>query len=362
MLLPALCVTCACVAPDSRVDFSGIDRFWEIAETFQRDEVPTPAQWQALFATPGYAVRKRHDRADRLLEALLPLALSPSRAADRAKYAAAGDWRSLYVDHFRGAMKRRKELEELRKSLRVSDLTGAAMAKVAGWLPAGTLESASRPEVSFVILEPDARGYERIVMDLSLALDLGADFARTIAHETHHVYRNQITLVRRPEGAFPERDLVASLDNLQAEGIADQIDKSDYLDRDDWGDSPVQRRLANVHSVYKRAHARADETLAGMDRLLAAYLADPSSADRVGRELRSSLVLGGHPVGFHMASTVIEAFGRARIIEHVGDPFAFVLDYNEAAKRLGGGRHVFTAEALAAVERLARRFRRQSCP
>ncbi|MEM7201656.1 MAG: DUF5700 domain-containing putative Zn-dependent protease [Planctomycetota bacterium] len=363
LIVRSLCfqvvLVAGCASSDRRADFSGIEPFWRIAETYERDDLPSSEQWQELFATPGYATARRHDNADRLLETLLPVALAPSRAAERAELAAAADWRASYVDHYRGAMAQRDELQRFARELQDRDLIAEVLADTAAWLPANTLQWTTPPDISFVILEPDARGYERVVMDLCLALDLGDALGPTLAHESHHVLRNQLSLVDVPEGDFPERDLVASLDNLQAEGVADQIDKADYLGKDDWGSSPLQRILAAMNLRYRKAYAQADETLAAMDRLLAAWLADPSGAAEVGSELRSLLVLGGHPVGFRMANTVLEAFGRERLAANVGDPFAFVADYSDAAAQLGD-RHVFSSEALAAVERLADAFRAQA--
>ena len=67
---------------------------------------------------------------------------------------------------------------------------------------------------------------------------------------------------------------------------------------------------------------------------------------------------GGTRSGSTWPGTILEAFGRERVIEHVGDPFAFVDDYNEAASRLGGERHVFSGEALAGLQLLRDKFRR----
>jgi hypothetical protein len=59
-----------------------------------------------------------------------------------------------------------------------------------------------------------------------------------------------------------------------------------------------------------------------------------------------------------MARTILEAFGRERLVEHVGDPFAFVDDYSAAAAKLGDERHVFSDGALAGVQLLRSKFRR----
>lgn len=345
---------CASSGERPSVDTAGIGLFWSLAETLERDELPPPEAWDALFATPGYATMKAHDRSDRTLGELLPLALMPSRAAERRELAESGDWRATLVEHLRGAVARRDELEAFRAELAERDLTSEALELAAAWLPEAALR-AGAPAISFVLLEPDARGYERIVVDLSLALDLEDSFTRLIAHEAHHVCRATILAVRRPAEDFPERDLLAVLDNLQAEGVADQIDKGDWLGPLQWGERPAQRIFERLHARFVEAHDQADAYLRRMDGALASYAAHPERARELGQELRGALVLGGHPVGFYMAETVLAVFGRERLVEHVGDPFAFVRDYSEAAAQRGD-RHAFSPAALAGVDALRDRF------
>lgn len=42
--------------------------------------------------------------------------------------------------------------------------------------------------------------------------------------------------------------------------------------------------------------------------------------------------LGAHPLGLFIADAVERRFGRARVIACIGDPFALMLTYAEAAK------------------------------
>lgn len=358
----ALVLAAACVGPTRRpsggaVDVSGLAPFWAVAETLQRDEEPPEAAWDALFRTPGYAVMAAHDRSDRFLRTVLPVALMPSRVEERARWEGEQPGLALAAAHLASAVERRAELEELQVGLAQRDLVGEVADRALAWLPpsAARLEP---PSLSFVVLQPDARGYEWIVMDLALARDLGDDFAATLAHEAHHVYRNALAAARRPPGELAEADLLAALDNLQAEGVADQIDKGDFLERERWGTGPSQRFLEPVRARYVEAYRRADQTLAELDRLLAEYGRFPERAAAAGRELRGLLVLGGHPVGAYMARTILDAFGRERLVERVGDPLAFARDYGRAAAELADGRHVLSRAALDGLEALERALAR----
>ena len=359
LLLSWTALPLGCAAPErsSPIDFSGVDHFWSIAETLERDETPTPEAWEALFATPGYAVMVAHDNSDSLLQKVLPVALMPSRAREHDAWKEAGAWEGILADHLRSAVERRPRIEAFRRSIQDRDLACEAAREASAWLPVSGSPTPP-PAVSFILLEPDARGYERIVMDLAFALDIEDWFDRMIAHEAHHVLRRPLMVVEPPPGEFAERDLLHGVEQLQAEGIADQIDKTEFLEPKDWGDQPSQRILATLQQRFIDAHADAPETLAGMDRLLTTYAAEPGRAPELGQELRGSLVLAGHPVGYYMACTILEAFGRERILENIGDPVAFALDYSAAASHLDDGRHVFSAAAVGGLEALRDAARR----
>ena len=82
------------------------------------------------------------------------------------------------------------------------------------------------PGLSFVIFMPDARGYDPIILDLSkIEKHNSKSFELLLAHEAHHSYRDQ--LKKWGSGGFSEIDqaLLWAFDQLQAEGVADLIDK-----------------------------------------------------------------------------------------------------------------------------------------
>ena len=362
-LAPVLLTFGACASPPvaetpRHADFSGIDPFWRVAEILQADREPTEADWDALFVTPGYAIMKRNDRSDVTLKKLLPLALRPSLAAEADEFIANSGLLGLFVVHLRSAAERRDELDRYRRTIEHRDLVSEALDRTIAWLPADGRDDGPLPLVAFVLLEPDARGYDPIVVDLLYALEAGDRIVDTIAHELHHVFRGRASVLERPDGDFPERELLRGLDNLQSEGIADQIDKRDYLATPLTGDSAMATIHATVQERYRAAYEASVTTLAQVDALLAAYAASPDDAPELGRELVDALVLGGHPVGFHMANAIRTALGRDRLIAHFADPFAFVRDYDTAARELGAGYHAFSPEALAGLERLRQAFRR----
>jgi hypothetical protein len=304
-----------------------------------------------MFETPGYRTLEERDRADRFFKRLLPLALSPSAAERRQETVAQQPGLVILLDHLRAAFERREELEAFRQRLEDRPLLDRALAGASAWLPDRAAERLGTAAISFVIYQPDARGYDRIVMDLLLAFELESIFELLLAHGTHHVLRSRIQGPRE-WSALPEADLLFALDNLQAEGVADLIDKRAMLQIEDWGEGTSGRAFQAMSDGFRQELERAQVRLQQVDRILADYSIDPTAAKELGKKLRETLVMGGHPVGYHMATAIVSADHRERLIEHVADPFDFVRAYHKAAGADPGSHHRFSAPALEGLARL----------
>ncbi len=365
LALSALLLPLACQVPDpsppstsdsAKIDLSGLRPFWRIADQLLQDQDPPQSDWEDLFATPGYALMAKHEGSDRNLRKMLPLALKPSLAHERGGLSTG--FSAILVEHLRAAVERRVEIEAFAEELAARDLTSEAMRLVSAWLPEGAIQASEPPLISFIILEPDARGYEHIVIDIAFAEALQEGLTPIIAHETHHVLRNAVEVVDKPVGDFAESKLLQWLGNLNAEGIADHIDKQEILVAKDWGDTPTGQIMAMVQGRYIEGYERANATLATVDAQLAAYAEDPGRAKEQGQVLSEVLILGGHPVGFHMAGRILRAFGKERLVKVFADPFAFAVEYSAAAEALAEGDYVLSEEGLIGVERLRAKFSR----
>ena len=347
-------------APDAsaqQADYSGLDPFWAVAEMVAADREPPETAWAALFATPGYRTLKERESADAFLRRLLPLALSPARAAAAEEAIAAQPVMKVFIRHLRTAFDRRRELAAFRAELESQPLLDHALAAAREWLPAGAAERFGAPAVSFVIYQPDARGYDRIVMDLLLAFERRAVVDGLLAHETHHVIRAQIQDSWN-SGEGPEADLLLALNNLQAEGVANLVDKPALLSIESWGESSSDSAFELMTNRFRDELGQVQQRLAEVDGILAGYARDTGAAAELGARLRATLVMGGHPVGYHMATVIVGAGGRQRIIDTVADPFDFVRAYNDAASADPERHHVFSREALRGLELLEQSTRR----
>ncbi|MBI5546830.1 MAG: hypothetical protein HY901_23350 [Deltaproteobacteria bacterium] len=186
-----------------------------------------------------------------------------------------------------------------------------------------------------VIFGPDGRGYAPIVVDTLFAQEMRADaLTRFLGHEFHHFYRNLLTPRLRPkcvDGA--DAEILWALNQLQAEGVADQVNVRTDLE----AGGPLPNHLRAYLSWM-------GETPSRLERLQSLVL-DASHAgsapDDLRRAIREVLPRSGHPNGYYMARLVLEVLGKERLVAHVGNPIAFVRDYQEAARSRRGPRTEF---------------------
>ena len=88
-----------------------------------------------------------------------------------------------------------------------------------------------------------------------------------------------------------------------------------------------------------------------LDSVLARINGDPTNDELWSGLTTQDFSLAGLPTGMYMARAIIEAFGKNRLAETLGNPFLFVRTYHEAAGRTSG-RPGFSPEALTVIQML----------
>jgi hypothetical protein len=332
-------------------DLSGWTSFLDIADALSAGEEVDADRWDALFATPGYAALVRSEFQPEALKDRFELAFSPSRDHERRQLlAGAPSYRRAVVEHAVDVRRRRAEIEAFLTGALTDELGSRAVALAHAWLPAG----APRRQVvaAVAVFEPDARGSDPVVIDPVAAERMGADLVLLLAHEFHHHFRND--LLEFDRGAVPpgDADLVWILDQLQAEGTADQIDKRPWIEAAGRGEEIPSRALAFVKEV------EASPAVIHMLDMGLARLIDPGAdAAAIPRDMRRQLPASGHPTGFFMADAILHCLGREALLAEIGDPFRFVELYQEAALRSDGAIPALSRPALAALRGAALRVR-----
>jgi hypothetical protein len=325
-----------------------VELFLELTATLERDEEPTAEEWDELFATPGYAVLiEREFRRDFFIE-YFRLAFMPSQQEALASKMAEdqGFWGQFLPHYVRARESREVILEEL-ENLKDLSFVDEAIEKAATLLPG--VDRGDYPPISFVLFAPDARGYSPVVIDVLHLRDRGEFLTSFVAHEFHHYYRNRFL------GLTQDHDILWVIDQVQAEGIADQINVGE------WFHDPV---LFEEHSTrgrnrgYLEWYNRSPEVIRRMDSLFSQMLRHPEDRAQLGSELRAAVPLSGHPTGFFMANVIIEQLGREPLIDEIGNPFRFFYLYKEAADMKGGGTPSLSDSAIGLIQELEGRYLR----
>ena len=325
--------------------YDGYNRFWRVADLLMRDVEPLADDWLRLLDAPGYRELTLREFARDTLPELFRLAFKPSLGASLAR-ALQGGPLAGQLAHLLHAEQTRADLARRLELVSRLPLAAAAMEAALAWLPRNT--RAVFPTVAFVIFGPDARAYQSVVLDVAFFCRLDAPHL-LLGHEYHHILRGPMA----PSDAQCGDEATACrvLAQLEREGIADQIDKRDWPDTA----QPASWPRADYLRRYRRHYEAAPDALRHLDRLLAAWPAAGGERGPLARHLQGWLQLAGHPVGSYMARTIERVLGRDLLVGTVGEPFAFLRLYSEAAAS-GTWAPPLGAQALQAVAMLEHRW------
>ena len=331
-------------ALSTNIDFSGVEKFLELTAMLEKDQEPTQEHWDDLFATPGYKVLILREFNKNFFIERIKLAFMPSKKeAMEAKINEEKGFWAQFLPHFIRAKNQRRLIEQQVAELKSLDFLKAAVDEARQFLP--DIPIKEYPPLSFVIFGPDARGYMPVVVDVLYAYDRKDFLIPFIAHEFHHYYRNQY---------FPyaqEQNFIWVIDQIQGEGIADQIDRGKWFH-----DKNLYPDYAEKNKRYLDWYARSPEIIREMDRLFAAAYDFPEKKIQYGRQLQALIPMSGHPTGFYMANLIIEQLGKKTLVKDIDNPFAFFRLYKRAADKKGGGTPTFSEKAIRFIRTLEERY------
>lgn len=324
--------------------YEGYRLFWQVADLLMQDVEPSQAAWQGLLAAPGYRELLDREFAPDFFPDHFRVAFKPSLGGNLAQVLRGGSYAGL-IRHYLHAAETRDHIARGMAAIASAPLADQAREAALAWLPPGF--SPDFPTVAFVIFAPDARGFSSVVLDAAFACQLPTPVPM-LAHEYHHVFREGLKAPRTPPDP-DEADMLWVLDQLETEGIADQIDKRDWPRRVPAGPG----RMSEYARRYLEHFAAAPARIRQLDALLTAWRDTPGERKAIGRRLRAAIPLAGHPTGSFMARLIEGRLGRLACVGAVGDPFRFMRLYSAAARAGGMGPALSDAalEAVAALER-----------
>lgn len=226
-----------------------------------------------------------------------------------------------YIENIKN---RQKELELFFTLLRKQEesIRAEAISRAKAYLPEGV--SFEKLNVYFIPLPYNANADHRgVYLDPIFAMDIGLDGLKAvIAHEAHHIGRNSITKERLEFDDSPLDKLAYRFVSLECEGVANLVSEATEI--------PEMRKVALFRT---RIMGEFEKHLDLLQEVFLNLLHENITPREARILMNKSWFTTAHlaPIGIAMASKIEQTFGRAQLIETVGDTVAFLEAYQRVA-------------------------------
>ncbi len=344
ILTSFLLITNIFFSQSSNFDFSGIYQFWDIIKILESDRNPSNSDWEKLFNTPGYKILTRSEFPKQFFIDNFNLVFKPSNKNNLQKALKSGK-NFNYLKHYIKVRDNKNIIDEQLKKLENHNYSKDAVKRTLEFLPQNYVDN--YPPVSFVIFASNGRGSSTIIVDLAASIEW--DFMSFLAHEFHHWYRNRQLQYNINKVSRNDEALVTALSKIEAEGIADMVDKRDWFTKPSNSISHYARKF--LYDVSQTAYV-----IRKIDNLLKELYSNPNDSRNIGIRMLQSLPEQGHTTGYYMASLILENIGKKELVNCVGNPFKFIILYNEAAKLSSDRYPTFSNESIEMIKNIKQKY------
>ncbi len=342
----------ALAAMPGGLDLSAYEQFWRVADTLGRDKEPAGEDWDRLFGHAAYEDLFKEGwyvRAD--LQKAMTAAFRPVPAA------APSQREESLLRHFLDVKAKRAEIEAYVKSLAEDGWAESILNDVKPFLAPAVLRKTAPPVLSPVFFYDMMRyGYSVFILDPLRSLPARLPVAYCARKHVLQYYYYAAWPGDPQEVRQRHADVIDTLDAVALAGYQEIIQPGARLK------SPFKEATPAERAEAEKAFADAYEpSLAGLRRL-------DEKLGRIGREPNNDAAwrdvsirdfpIEGRPAGALMLKAIRESFGRERLTEVFGDPFAFLLAYQDAALKQPGRYPVFSDAALKVIRSLRETYTR----
>lgn len=307
-------------------DLSGLNAFWKIMGKLEKDELPGDAEWEAMFATPGYRLLLTQGFSAQFFREKFIQAFMPSMAEKMGGELESDRW---YLLHYLRIREKRNAIKRHLDSLDYAGITESALSAASSFLPeSDDTRYAGLPKVAIVVFKYDARGgHDPIVMDALASMEWG-DLTLFLGHELHHYLRNSLpNALNFMADDSLEACLMNRMISIESEGIADLINRDQQCSSEGW--TKIQERYRGLLELVP-------DSIRFLDQWIIRNFRDFSTpCGNTSDELSSRITDSGHQMGYYMAKAILRHFPRENLIATVGSPFDFFKLYHESADAEG---------------------------
>lgn len=361
--------------PQNSIDFSAINQHFNIMHQLQSGQIVSDSQWDSLFNCAAYKTLIDREFKRRIVfQEIFFAAYSPGYPKDVNEILNKIDrkgqfwdsWVKTMLEAYENVPKQKDQLIKLMKEYKKLDLSNFAIKESARFLPDDKFESF--PQIAFIIFN-DSRGYDPIILSLNSyiktdnveennALDCMSDnynlehfgFQLLYAHEAFHYYRNQKEEFRFPTFEDPYYSTIWIMNQIENEGIADQIDKVNlYYKPGCYADTREGRNYSKYMGIQR-------DLIPKMDSMFIEIANHPDSAKVFSKRLSRMIPRSGHQTGFYMCNAIINEFGVKSLKSIVRNPFEFFKLYQKASLK-NQDYPLFSDKSLEFIEILEERYK-----
>ena len=330
---------------NSNFEFSGIQQFWEIVKTLELNREPTNKEWHNLFKTPGYQVLIGNEFTEDFFKKNFRLVFNSNYKKELEAELKSG--RNIHhLNHYIKVRDNKDKIRDQLKKLQSNRYNSNALRRTLEYLPQNRVSD--YPPVSFVIFESNGRGSSPIVVDLAASIEW--DFMSFLSHEYHHWYRNRQIQINLNKVSDDDMDIVRALSLIEAEGIADMVDKKD------WYTKP-SNSISDYARIFLRDVQSTPHIINQIDLTFQQIKKYPEKKRYYSNKIFNMLPQRGHTTGYFMARQILEHYSKKELNKCVGNPFEFVLLYNKAVKKAGSKYPKFSDITIQIIEEMADKYK-----
>jgi len=333
----------------SGVDLSAVDCFRRIIAILKQDKEPESMLWDIFFRNPGYRALFNHESyySREKITDLITLVFKPSREAEFK--AALNDGGSYMLNNF---ISHKKELSNVLRAverLRDGRLFKKTVDQVRTLLPQKCKEGFFPPSLSFIYFDGDVRyGYPVMVADPMWLVESPESFLYFLKAYLIYVSADRARSFTEADLTQRQYAFIIGLKRIQQLGLCDLLAIEDGT-----------LKKMDVYTRYQSALPEFPQRIGDLDAVLARAENHPHAWKEFTRAANKCSVRPGYPVGYRMASIILDILGRDALAESLGNPFAFVRLYQKAALKKGN-LPLFSAESMNYISLLESECYRQT--
>jgi hypothetical protein len=325
----------------SGVDLSAVDCFRRITAILMQDKDPDLLLWDAFFRNPGYrALFKNESYFSReQITDLITLVFRPSREDELN--AALSEGGSYMLNNFISHKKEMSNVMHAVEQWRDGTLFKKTVDQVRTLLPRKCKEDFFPPSLSFIYFNGDVRyGFSVMVADPIWRIESPETFLYYLKAYLIYVHADRVRSFNGTDLTKRQHAFVNGLKRIQQLGFCDLLAMEDGTLKE-----------MDMYSRYQSALPEFPQRIGELDAVLARAESDLHAWKEFNRIAIGCSVRPGYPVGYRMASIIQDILGRDALAESLGNPFAFVRQYQKAALKKGN-LPLFSAESMNYIARL----------